>query len=122
MSAKVLFVYIILSSFIDRKKMIEIFGKDVFDDEKLIPIFDKLIGKEKEKPFECVGSRDEVNASLRYIIEKYEKNGENMPKILEYYKGLNIKVDSDLMSLCKKYDEKNNVPKMFVDSVKRALE
>jgi len=68
--SKCLFAYIILSPFISQKEMISIFGQNLFDNKKMLLYFDQLCGIEKIKPFECVGTIDEVNVALCQIIEQ----------------------------------------------------
>ena len=81
---KCLFTFIILSPFIEKNELIKIFNKDLFDDENLIEIFEQLTGNTKEKPFECIGTIDEVNVAVRAFIESSDK--ENLPKLLQHYK------------------------------------
>ena len=83
---KCLFVYIILSPFLSIEELDNIFGKRLFEDDSLQEDFDKLCGILPEKPFECVGSRDEVNASLSEAIRIYESNGAPLPALLSHYK------------------------------------
>jgi hypothetical protein len=83
---KCLFVYIILSPFIDPERMKEIFGKDLLNDKSLIPTFDKLIGLVPEKPFECVGTVDEANTAICMTIQKLEAEQKELPFIYQYYK------------------------------------
>jgi UDP-N-acetyl-alpha-D-muramoyl-L-alanyl-L-glutamate epimerase len=71
---KCLFVFIALSAFLSKKETIDIFGKNLFEGEKLIPLFDELIGVKNFKPFECVGTQDEVKEALSKIMEKGEFN------------------------------------------------
>lgn len=66
---KCLFAYIILSPFIDDKTMIGIFGEDLLNKESLTTYFDELTGIADVKPFECVGTIDEVNQALSMIYE-----------------------------------------------------
>jgi hypothetical protein len=80
---KCLFTYIILLPFIESKKLIEIFGKDILNDENLLHHFNQLIGAAETKPFECVGTIDEVNAVLCETIKN--QDGE-LPFLLEHYK------------------------------------
>jgi len=47
---------------------------------------DQLIGIEEEKPFECVGSRDEINTAIVLTIKGLEDAGEALPCLLSYYK------------------------------------
>ncbi|MCR5416036.1 MAG: hypothetical protein K6E79_04495 [Pseudobutyrivibrio sp.] len=83
---KCLFVYIILSPYLTLEELDNIFKKRLFEDETLMEDFDKLCGVVPEKPFECVGSRDEVNASLTEAIRIYEENGIELPVLLAHYK------------------------------------
>lgn len=115
--AKCLFVFIIMSPYIDKSRLIKIFGKNMLDDMGLKLIFDKLIGIEEEKPFECVGSRDEVNASLIYII----KNNINDGTLIKYYKTLNMPNNNDLELIANSYDDKNNLPDRFIPYIKEAI-
>ncbi len=80
---KCLFAFIILSPFINPNKMKEIFGENLLDKPSMQLYFDQLIGAEAIKPFECIGTVDEVNSALCMLIEKdltYE------PYLLKYYK------------------------------------
>lgn len=71
---KCLFAYIILSPFIDDKTLISIFGEDLLNKASLKEYFDELSGIAEKKPFECVGTIDEVNKALSMIAEsKKEK-------------------------------------------------
>ncbi len=89
---KCLFVFIILSPFVEEKVLLRIFGKDLLNETGLKNIFDELIGISDVKPFECVGTIDEVNTSLCRIIDRYK--AENLPELLKYYTGLNIYKES----------------------------
>lgn len=66
---KCLFAYIILSPFIDDAMMIRIFGEDLLDKPSLTQYFDELTGIAEVKPFECVGTVDEVNRALQMIAD-----------------------------------------------------
>ncbi len=76
---KCLFVYIMLAPFMERDELVDIFGHDLLDDAKLQHYFNQLIGKEKTKPFECVGTRAEVNEAVNMIRNKYK---DNLPRLL----------------------------------------
>ena len=79
---KCLFVFLIMSAHFDHDRLVEIFGTDILEDEDMLEDFKKLIGILPEKPFECVGSRDEINFSICKAIEKMNE----LPKLFEYYK------------------------------------
>ena len=61
---KCLFTWIILSPFLSHDKLVAIFGKDLMADESLRPILEELNGMAPVKPFECVGTVEEVNACI----------------------------------------------------------
>ena len=51
---KCLFVYIILSPFLYKEKLVEMFNQDLFEKENLLKTFIELCGYGETKPFECV--------------------------------------------------------------------
>ncbi len=83
---KCLFVYLILSPFLPQEYLADVFGSAVLDDEGQLENFKKLIGEVPEKPFECVGSREEVNTAATRTIRALELDEEPLPKLLQYYK------------------------------------
>ena len=71
---KCLFTWIILSPFLSRKKLVSIFGKDLMADESLRPILEELNGTAAVKPFECVGTVEEVRACLAATAKVPERS------------------------------------------------
>lgn len=71
--SKCLFTAIILGPHISRAQQKKIFGKDILDDWDIKPIFDQLAGVAPQKPFECVGTINEVQVSVAMIRERWEK-------------------------------------------------
>ena len=82
---KCLFTYIILSPFIERDTMIKIFGKDLYNDKSLKQYFNELIGHSEVKPFECVGTIDEINMAVKETIKMTD---DPLPFLLDYYTSL----------------------------------
>ena len=86
--SKCLFTAIILLPFLSRERIAGIFGRDLFTDPELIPVFEELIGfDEKHKPLECVGTYEEVRFSLCRGVEKEEGN---LPVLLQKYIGMDL--------------------------------
>ncbi|MBC8488121.1 MAG: hypothetical protein H8D45_18985 [Bacteroidetes bacterium] len=117
---KCLFVFIILSPFIDKDELIKVFGKDIFQDPDLLKYFDELTGKSIVKPFECVGTIDEVNLA---VMESIKKRRHHLPYLLEYYKSLpeygkyqNFKKKRVTQS----FEENHFLNKKFLDILKSA--
>lgn len=69
---KCAFVCMMLAAFLPKEKVIEIFGKNLFDNEALMPLFKELLGLEAFKPFECVGTPEEVRLALFKAWERGE--------------------------------------------------
>ena len=82
---------------------------------------DQLVGIEEEKPFECVGSRDEINTALVMTIDRMEAEGKALPLLLEHYRQSGMyersKAEGDRYSAY--YDDENLVPEPFAGLVKR---
>ncbi len=81
---KCLFTYIILAPFLSNERLISIFGHNLLNDESLKHILDELSGISPIKPFECVGTIDDVNIALQLIINGAE--GNKLPVLLSHYK------------------------------------
>jgi hypothetical protein len=81
---KCLFTYIILSPFLDPAQVETMFGKNLLNDTALIPILNELTGVSRTKPFDCIGTIDEVNAALVNLIRKLPEN--DLPALLNEYK------------------------------------
>jgi len=115
--AKCLFVYIILSPFLYKDKLINIFGNDLYENKELLNVFIELLGYSDTKPFECVGTYSEV----RYAVSKtINKLGDNLPYLLEYFKD-NYKLELD-HNLEKDYNNENNIEPHFEELLKKELD
>jgi UDP-N-acetyl-alpha-D-muramoyl-L-alanyl-L-glutamate epimerase len=104
---KCLFTYIILSPFISDQEMKSIFGQPMFENQALLKTFDQLNGKEDEKPFECVGTIDEVNAAIGKVISETK---DKLPYLLQQYQSENPKQNillTDFDNLLNAYDPDN---------------
>lgn len=118
---KCLFVYLILSPFLSREELKNIFGRDMLEDEEMIPLLRQLTGLEEEKPFECVGSRSEINTAITLAIHRLETAGQELPKLFSYYKNLDLYREyTRLGDTCSSYcDRENLLPEDFMALVER---
>ena len=114
---KCLFVFIILSPFL-YKQRIDIFGEDLFEKENLLKTFIELCGYSENKPFECVGTYDEIRFAVTKTIQNLELQKEELPYLLKYYKD-NFELSNE--NLLKFYNENNNVPEEFEKILKNKL-
>lgn len=118
---KCLFVCLILSPFLSRAEVIDVFGRDMLDDPDMLEDFRKLTGMEKEKPFECVGSREEVNAAVSTTLDRMRREGERIPYLLAYYEksGLYRAENPESSRFFSYFDEENLLPEKYLELVKK---
>src|SRR5574341_1430218 len=69
---KCLFVFLLLSAFLPKKNLIVIFGRNLYEDTSLLPLFRELLGLTGIKPFECVGTPEETRLGLYLVGQKKE--------------------------------------------------
>lgn len=113
---KCLFVYIILSPFLYKDDLIKIFNKDLYEDETLLETFIELLGYSKTKPFECVGTYEEVRYAVSLLINKLENN---LPHLLKYYKDNYPLYLEENFKI--KYNNINNLEPKFENIIKEAI-
>ncbi|MCM1054051.1 MAG: hypothetical protein NC394_00900 [Bacteroides sp.] len=107
--AKCLYVYIMLAAFLDDGTLTGIFGKNMLQSEEYRDLFNGLVYQDYDKPFECVGTKAEINLALYAAAEK-RRHGE-MPLLLkDYIENCKEKPSS----LDNYFDDKNFVPKEFL--------
>ena len=78
--SKCLSVYLFLYPFLEKKRMMEMFGQDLFEKKELLNIFQELLGKGAKKPFECVGTFKESEKAFEL---SRKKAGESLPYLLK---------------------------------------
>ena len=65
-------------------KIEEIFGRDLLDDENLIPILKGLLREgDAVKPFECVATVEEIKTAVSLGRERARKDNQEIPKVLQ---------------------------------------
>jgi len=115
---KCLFVYIILSPFLEKEELIKIFGSDLYEKEYLLNTFIELCGYGEIKPFECVGTFEEVRYCVsKVIIDNLDRE---LPFLLKYYKAhYNIEnIDNNKLKF---YNDENNLPIDFEKILKEYI-
>ena len=118
--AKCLFAYIILSPFLYKTKLVNIFGEDLFEKESLLETFIELTGNGKTKPFDCVGTYEEVNFAISKTIENLEKSNADLPILLKYYKNNFGLVDMS-EDITKRFNEENNLTEEQSDMLRKEV-
>jgi len=72
---KCLFVYATLYPFLESEQLLKIFGRDIFQNRKLLPVMRNLIEQGRVKPFECVGTRKESKLAFSLCLKRAKKTG-----------------------------------------------
>jgi len=123
---KCLFVYMTLFPFLEKKELLKIFGKDIFQNKRLLPTMKALLRQGSPKPFECVGtkkesliafylswkkSRDPVSAELPFLLRYFERN------ILPKYPNL----EKESKKIIDSWNSQNDLPKEFGKVLKKMV-
>ena len=115
--AKCLFVYIILSPFLYKEDLVNIFGSDLYEDEELLNTFIELVGYSDKKPFECVGTFEEARYAVSMLINKLDGD---LPYLLKYYKeNYPLYEDKNILT---GINEENNIEDKFMNIVREELD
>lgn len=120
--AKCLFVCVMLSAFLSDEELLSIFGKNMLNDEEMRQLFQQLTGILDDKPFECVGTREEVNTAIAMSIRAHEAQNKPLSKLYEEYKQTsyytyyqNATIDYEDLN------ETNLVPEEYMELVRNAM-
>ena len=70
--------------------------------------FLELTGNGETKPFECVGTYEEVNFAISQTIENIEKQNKPLPFLLQYFKDNYDLVDTN-NDITLRYNDENNL-------------
>jgi len=100
---KCLFVYATFYPFLEKKELLKIFGRDIFENKKLLPTMKGLLGQGRVKPFECVGTKKESLTAFYLSWQKLKNltfypGGEKVkyPFLLEYFEKKILPKNSNL--------------------------
>ncbi len=77
---KCLFTYLILAPYLSKETLYQIFKKNLLNDKSLLPLFQQLLGKEGNKPFECVGTEKDVQKSLSLLLQNKDFKNDYLVK------------------------------------------
>lgn len=116
---KCLFVYTILSAFLPPERVERIFGQNLLDRADMTGMFDGLTGFSPVKPFECIGTREEVGAACKLACGQFERAGRPLPVLLERYASqAGTAFTADEKALFRAFNDANHIPPAFEECVK----
>jgi hypothetical protein len=115
---KCLFTWIILSPFISQVNLKQIFGKNLLEDPQLVSTLDELTGNSKGKPFECVGTVNEVNTAITFLLSN--SNELFQPVLLRHYTSSEVHMQEQIISITealKAWDDDHFVPGNYLELI-----
>ncbi len=112
--AKCLYVYVLLAAFLDDDELTKIFGCNMLEIAELSDMLDGLMLDGEDKPFECVGTKNEVRLSLKMALEKRKPDP---PVLLGRF--AEKFPDYSPVTLTNYFDKDNFVPKEFLPYLER---
>jgi len=71
---KCAFAFILFSAFLPKEEILNIFKKNLYQDEKLLPLFKAILGFGKMKPFDCVGTFGESKLAFSMGANKFKSD------------------------------------------------
>jgi len=120
---KCLSTFILLYPFLGPKNILKIFPKNIFDDASLESLLLDLTLDERIKPFECVGTKEELKIALYLSIKKYKQS--KLPVLLKIAKKHILAKESNLAKRATKllndWDTNNYLPKDFEKLLKKNI-
>ncbi len=115
--AKCLYVYIMLYPFVDHAQLMAIFGYDMFQNPNLLQIFIGLYNPDATKPFDCVGTREEINYCLKLAIENYNHEIP-LPYLLQYYQTYAYNPNA-VYNVQNYYNPEHNIPEDYLKLISK---
>jgi hypothetical protein len=81
-----LYDFCMLSPFLPHEYLVDVFQKDLMEDEELFSLFDQLTGVEKPATPDKTECRGEINFAAARTIRAMQLDGEPLPSLMRRYK------------------------------------
>lgn len=111
--AKCAFMFLMLSAFLPKNEVVTLFGKNLFEDASLTPLYQQLLGIKDIKPFDCVGTFEEVTVAFYLIHKKGEYKDDPVIKMFERLVLPSIKDISKLENYVFQTGDTHTLPEEF---------
>lgn len=117
--SKCLFTWLMLSPFLSQPELHQIFGQNLADNTQLTPVLASLKGDTPNKPFECVGTIEEVNIAIQMIVLQ----GIPGDLFVEFRNTQydQTKVKQQFQALLTRFDTDHCLPQQFEWLIRKAL-
>lgn len=78
---KCAFVFALYAAYLPKETLIHIFGRNLFHDDWLVPLYQELLGRQGLKPFECVGTPEETAEAFTLAHKRGDLDDTVMMKV-----------------------------------------
>jgi UDP-N-acetyl-alpha-D-muramoyl-L-alanyl-L-glutamate epimerase len=115
--AKCAFAFVMLAAFLPKEQVVGIFGENLFAKESLLQTFKELLGVVNIKPFDCVGTPDEVRVAFNLALQKGEYNDD---VVMQFFKADVLPQSPEIEELQEKVFElskRHRIPEEFIGLV-----
>jgi hypothetical protein len=123
---KCLFVYIALFPFLPPSDIQAIFSDDLFAHEELAPLALQLLDPAGQKPFECVGTREESLVAFALCVQQVRNRGQPLPPLLRIIESRFLQHQPNLenraTALLASWNEQHAIPPELAPWLRRDLE
>ncbi len=110
---KCAFVYSLMAAFLQKEKLSAIFGENLFAKESLLDSYRELLGIKAIKPFDCVGTPEEVKTAFYMASQKGEYKDDVIMKMFESEVLPNLNRIEELKKEVFSYGDDSNIPEQF---------
>lgn len=115
---KCAFVFCMLAANVSKDELIAIFGKNLLASENLIESYRQLLGIKDIKPFECVGTPEEVKMAFYKVYQRGEFNNDVVMKMFAQEVLPTMNDIKNLETEVFSYGDDSNIPEEFRQLIK----
>jgi hypothetical protein len=114
------FVFLALAPFMEKERLVEIFGRNMLDDASQIKGYEELLGLSAFKPFECVGEIEESVLAFLMLADKKQWASDAIfialkERVLQKYKDKEKLLSQKIFSL----SDNHLIPQEYKDVIGR---
>ena len=114
------FVFLALAPFMEKERLVEIFGRNMLDDASQIKGYEELLGLSAFKPFECVGEIEESVLAFLMLADKKQWHSDVIfvalkERVLQKYKDREKLLSQKVFSL----SDNHLIPREYKDVIGR---
>lgn len=107
---KCIFSYLCLRCFLPQEQLVSIFGRDPSHTEPFVSTARELAGLSAHKPFECVGTFQEVRTCLQHLLQSGTLRSDTSPELTELAIAIDASSPPSLRTLLSQWNSEHCLP------------